>query len=471
MNQKVPASWAIAPLCQIADVQLGKMLSAKARTGRGARPYLRNINVRWHRVDTSDILQMDFDARELEKYRLEAGDVLVCEGGEPGRAAVWQEQLSGALYQKALHRVRIRGSLLNPQLLAYQLELAAADGSLAGSFTGSTIKHLPREAFIEWRVAVPPLAEQCRIVAALEEHLSDLDAAVRALERAKSSSLRYSAAVLSAAMHGRLDEESASRLSAADDGVFPLSEGWRWGTLGDFLSAIEAGASFKCEERPPRDGETGIVKVSAVTWGTYDEEQSKTVRDSERIDDRLLVVPGDFLFSRANTLQLVGACVIAEKVTRRVMLSDKILRFRFRNIDPRWVLTCLRSKWGRSEIERLATGNQESMRNIGQERIRAIRIPVPPLEDQQRIVVEVERRTEGGQRAADEIDIQLARAKRLRRAILKHAFEGKLVPQAPSDEPASELLARLRDPSEPATHSAVRTPGRRARPTARRGNA
>src|SRR5690349_7972366 len=86
--------------------------------------------------------------------------------------------------------------------------------------------------------------------------------------------------------------------------------GWRETTLGAILTAIEAGKSFQCEERPPNPSETGVVKVSAVTWGTYNEEESKTCTDATRVDEGYFILPGDFLFSRANTIQLVGACVI-----------------------------------------------------------------------------------------------------------------------------------------------------------------
>lgn len=169
-----------------------------------------------------------------------------------------------------------------------------------------------------------------------------------------------------------------------------VPKSWTVVPLDDVLARIEAGASFRCEERPPGEGETGVVKVSAVTWGTYDEDESKTVLAADRIDERLLVRPGDFLFSRANTISLVGACVIARRVSRRVMLSDKILRLHVVGAEPEYVLHFLRSPSGRSEIERLSTGNQESMRNIGQDRIRAIRLPLAPLPEQRRIIAALE---------------------------------------------------------------------------------
>jgi hypothetical protein len=167
---------------------------------------------------------------------------------------------------------------------------------------------------------------------------------------------------------------------------------WTWNTLGSVLKSIDTGKSFRCEERPPHSHETGVIKVSAVTWGTYDESESKTCVDASRINAQYLVNQGDFLFSRANTIQLIGACVIADNVTRRMMLSDKILRSRFKSdVVPKWVLYWLRSTPGHREIERLSTGNQESMRNIGQDRIRQIQIPVAPLSEQHRIVAEIEK--------------------------------------------------------------------------------
>ncbi len=81
-----------------------------------------------------------------------------------------------------------------------------------------------------------------------------------------------------------------------------LQKGWAWAALGEILSSIETGKSFKCEERPPTANEVGVVKVSAVTWGRYDEDESKTCLDPVRVNAALFVQRGDFLFSRANTI-------------------------------------------------------------------------------------------------------------------------------------------------------------------------
>src|SRR6266545_2985639 len=163
-------------------------------------------------------------------------------------------------------------------------------------------------------VPLPDLDEQYEIVAEIEKQFTRLEAGVAGLRRVQANLKRYRAAVLKAACEGKL--------------VATEAEHWATTTLGTVVTKIEAGKSFRCEERPPHPTEIGVVKVSAVTWGTFDERETKTCLDKSRVDDRYFIRPGDFLFSRANTIDLVGACVIASTVTLKLMLSDKILRFR-----------------------------------------------------------------------------------------------------------------------------------------------
>lgn len=235
-----------------------------------------------------------------------------------------------------------------------------------------------------------------------------------------------------------------------EDGA-ALPRGWSRATLGDLLLDIEAGRSFKCDERPPHPDEIGVVKISAVTWGEYDESESKTCREPSRFDPSLLIAAGDFLFSRANTIALVGACVIARRVSLPVMLSDKILRLRFAHVLPEWVLYALRTPAGRGEIERLATGNQESMRNIAQGNIRRIRIPIAPVAEQRRIVAAIDAqfsRLDAAVAALRRVQANLAR---YRAAVLKAACEGRLVPteaelttrDGRAYEPAGALLEQI----------------------------
>jgi type I restriction enzyme, S subunit len=153
-----PAAWPTAPLGDIAEVKLGKMLDKSKHLAGRKLPYLRNINVRWGSVDTTDLLEMNFKDDELARFGLKHGDVLVCEGGEPGRAAVWNNAIPNMKYQKAIHRIRFKQPY-EQRLLVYLLELLAKTGRLERRFTGSTIKHFTREAIVQLPIPVPPLDE------------------------------------------------------------------------------------------------------------------------------------------------------------------------------------------------------------------------------------------------------------------------------------------------------------------------
>jgi type I restriction enzyme S subunit len=433
------------------------------------------------KVDVSTAPRLRLDEAEYHRYAAKLGDLLITRTGSLGTLAVFADNVA-AIPGAYLIQFRLKAPLITSWYVFYLLKSQEGQAALIGGGAGVGRPNLNAPKIEAIPIPLAPVQEQSRIVATVEQHLSDIDAGVAALKRALLNHKRYRASILKDACEGRLAPteaelarkegrpyeaadvllerihrerrehwESKKRRGtyevprAADETGLPaLPAGWAWTALDSYLSGIESGSSFKCDERVPHDGEVGVVKVSAVTWGTYDEDESKTCTDPERVDPALYVAPGDFLFSRANTIDLVGACVIAERVTRPVMLSDKILRFRLAGGAPRWVLYVLRSRHGRNEIERLATGNQESMRNIGQDRIRQIRVPLPPLAEQHRIVAEVDRLLSMADQTEAAVRAQLARAERLRQAVLKHAFEGKLVPQDPSDEPASALLARLR---------------------------
>jgi type I restriction enzyme S subunit len=232
---------------------------------------------------------------------------------------------------------------------------------------------------------------------------------------------------------------------------------WAYVRLGELITAIEAGNSFRCDEREPRQGETGVAKVSAVTWGEYDETESKTCLDSTRVDPSILIRSGDFLLSRANTIELVGACVVVKNVTKSVMLSDKTLRLSFGGVNKIFYLHYLRSRMGRNEIERRSTGNQESMRNIGQDRIRNIIVPLCGSQEMEELVVRLDEMLNDASSLDGVITREIERISLMRQSILKMAFSGKLVPQDPDDEPVSMLLERIRLERETNTSKAKKS--------------
>ncbi len=167
--------WREVALGEIAEIKLGKMLDSKKHTTGKLLPYLNNLSVRWGSVDTSNLPEMYFDANELDRYGLRKGDVVVCEGGEPGRSTVWDGRLPGVKFQKAVHRVRFNIPF-EPSFLVLYLQSISGTTRLEKLFTGGGIKHLTREVFAKLQIPVASRDEQQKVA----DFLSSLDTLITA---------------------------------------------------------------------------------------------------------------------------------------------------------------------------------------------------------------------------------------------------------------------------------------------------
>lgn len=488
-GDRLPPGWIEVPLGSISQFingDRGPNYPTKRHYVDEGIPFINAGHLVGERVDLSEmnfITEERFDL--LRSGKVEDGDVIYCLRGSLGKAAIVRGLRRGAI-ASSLVIIRPTPSTDPRYILAF---LVGPQGKalIKEHDNGSAQPNLAGRSVKKFGLPLAPLSEQRRIIAEIETQFTRLDDAVATLERVQHKLKRARASVLKAAVEGRLvpteaevaraegrtyepadvlltrileerrrkhDEAQAGsgRKKKYKEPVVPdeaglpeLPEGWSWSTMDVFLTTIEAGKSFRCDPTPPTTADqVGIVKVSAVTWGTYDESESKTVDDPSRVNPDYFIEVGDFLFSRANTIELVGACVLVGRTTRRTMLSDKILRLvPVQSTWNPWLLWVLRSLHGREQIESLATGNQDSMRNIGQGRIRQIVVPVPPAPERSRIVEEIERRLSVLDAIESTLRGNLQRCAALRQSILKRAFEGKLVPQDPNDEPASDLLARI----------------------------
>jgi type I restriction enzyme S subunit len=174
----IPADWYVSTFGAHFTIQLGKMLDSERNHGI-PKPFLGNRAVRWGEVDVSDLGEVRLTPTDLQRFRLRDGDLLVCEGGEVGRAAIWNGLIEECYYQKALHRLRPIGAY-NVQLAMYWLHHCAMTGTLANYITQTSIAHLPKDKFEKVPLPVPgTVAEQ----SAIATRLFDMDMEIAAVER------------------------------------------------------------------------------------------------------------------------------------------------------------------------------------------------------------------------------------------------------------------------------------------------
>ena len=204
--EELPEGWCWTKLSNVASIQLGKMLDKQKNQGDLA-PYLGNANVQWGRFDLDNVKTMPMGETDRAKYALSDGDLIVCEGGVPGRCAIWTSNET-MHYQKALHRIRCSKRLLLNTYCELYICFIVQSHIWDSCFTGTTIKHLPAQTLSSWLLPLPPLAEQRRIVERvnelipLVEEYGRVENAREALDAALPGRLRKS--VLQLAVQGGL---------------------------------------------------------------------------------------------------------------------------------------------------------------------------------------------------------------------------------------------------------------------------
>ena len=233
VQSRSPVEWERKPRESVAEFSLGKMLDQKKNKGE-LRPYLANVNVRWAGVDLDELREMRFEHHELDRYGLKRGDIVMCEGGEPGRCALWKDQRPGMMIQKALHRIRPAECLRN-EFLFYSLLHKGRTGRLAPLFTGATIKHLPREKLAKVEVEIPPLEVQDRIVSILSAYDDLIENNRRRIQLLEQSArLLYKEWFV----HLRFPGHEHVKIKDGEDGV---PEGWKRKKMVDVCETTGGG--------------------------------------------------------------------------------------------------------------------------------------------------------------------------------------------------------------------------------------
>ena len=156
-----PKGWDLKPVGEISESKLGKMLDKKKQSSENDQyKYLRNANVQWFKFDLSDVFDMEFNEKDRKNCELKFGDILVCEGGEPGRAAIWKNDLENCFFQKALHRVRLDMTQILPEYFVWLFWFYSKNGGFDDHITVATIAHLTGVKMKAMQIPIPPLSMQ-----------------------------------------------------------------------------------------------------------------------------------------------------------------------------------------------------------------------------------------------------------------------------------------------------------------------
>jgi type I restriction enzyme S subunit len=274
----IPKEWECVPAGSLFDIQLGKMLNKKARNGNNQQPYLANYNVRWGEFDLSEVQQMSFYEKELYKFELQQGDLLVCEGGEVGRCAVWEEQIKPCYYQKALHRVRPSGENTDVYFVMYFLNHVATSPMMVHYVSQTSISHFTREQFLNFPIALPSLPEQKKIVKILFAWDTAIDK-TRKLITAKTKRKK-------ALMQQLLD-----------------------GSATFYWKEITLKKAFKRIQRKTTDDIDAILSITANVGFVHQNDKFSRVIAGKNLNRYILLKEGEFAYNKGNSKSYPQGCV------------------------------------------------------------------------------------------------------------------------------------------------------------------
>jgi len=396
------------------------------RTLEGGFPVLRLTAIKPGGVDFSEHKPGAWTATEAAPFLATEGDFLLSRGNGSrrlvGRGALVRQTPMAAAFPDTMIRIRLNPSFVTREYFSHIWESPIIRTQIESKArTTAGIYKINQRILADIQLPLPSLVEQHRIVDILEHMLSRLHFVNENLAKCMDRLPTLRGAV-------RNDLTHYGEFGA------PLPDGWSWGVLGDVLARIEAGKSFQCEPRPATQDEWGVIKVSAMTWGEFREDEQKAVPHRVAIDPRHEIKRGDILVSRANTPAYVGAPVLVRECRPRLLLSDKSLRLvPLAEVDRKWLLETLASPCVRKQISAKATGTKESMRNISQKHLREVRIPIPPLDTQASLGEALETANKGIDRLAIAFSSAQLRTKNLRNSLLNLTFTGSFDYQTQSD--------------------------------------
>lgn len=288
-------------------------------------------------------------------------------------------------------------------------------------------KRVPDDFVRDFRHPIPSVYEQRAVAAFLDRETARIDALIEKKRRQIALLHEKRAALISHAVAKGLDP-SAPMKDSGIDWLGKIPAHWYIRRFRFDLTSIEQGWSPQCDSSHAELHEWGVLKVGCVNGTEFDESEHKRLPDDLAPRTAYEIKPGDILMSRANTTELLGSAVLVRKIRPRLLLCDKLYRMRIdtRSLDSEFVVYAFSSHATRYQLERDATGASASMKNIGQDTIKALVMPRPPVDEQRVIVQVLNAHCERVHQVVAKVHASIDRLREYRTALISAAVTGKL---------------------------------------------
>ena len=404
----LPEDWRVVRLGEVFDILQGKSLSAKQNKGVRPRPFLRTSNVYWGYLDLSKLDVMDFTEEEEQRFALQRGDLLVCEGGDVGRTAMWEGQMQGVYYQNHLHRLRARDNNVHPVFVMYWLQTAFTLLNLySGSSNKTTIPNLSQGRLAVFPIPLPPLPEQraiAHVLRTVQRAKEATEGVIAALKELKKSLMQH------LFTYGPVPVTERERVPLQETEIGPLPAHWRVVRLGE-VAEIRAGVAFPHEYQGSVEGSYPFYKVSDMnTFGNeiYMEKASNWVNSEILRKLKAKLFPSETVI-----FPKVGGALLTNK--KRVLARESLIDNNIMGVIVRQDI-CIPQfcfYWFES-IDIRIFSNPGPLPSINAQGVKKSFIPLPPLDEQREIA-----------RILQAVDAKIA-AEQARRTALEELFKSLL---------------------------------------------
>jgi type I restriction enzyme, S subunit len=428
----IPHHWIVAALTYRYHVQLGKMLDEKRITGDHLAPYLRNTDVQWDDINFEDLPLMDFDADDRRRYSLREGDLLVCEGGEVGRAAIWGRPIAECYYQKALHRVRPKSETEVPRFLLYALRAAASAGALVDNTGKATIDHLPAERLRMVRFPFASADEQYAIAAFLDHETAKIDALIEKQQQLIELLEEKRQAILTHVVAKGIDPRAPLKPSGIE-WLGEVPSHWQLKRFKEVLQEVDDRSEEGSEE---------LLSVSHITGVTPRSEKTVYMFEAETKEGYKRCEAGDLV---VNTMWAWMGALGVSPYSGIVSPSYNVYRARRTDVfDPRFLDLLCRIPPLVAFIKSISTGVWTSRLRLYPETLFNISFAAPPMQEQQAIVAMVERENSLARRTIAAATAAISLLEEHRASLITAAVTGKIDVRRQSATASQRDRVRLR---------------------------